>query len=137
MPTRDQIVESARLWLGTPWRHQHRARGQACDCAGLLIGIASELGLAEHIEIPAYGRHPSAGTLLALCRQYMDEISIGEAQPADVLVLAWSDQPGHLAMVSDRGIIHAHISARRVVEHTMPRDWIGRIRHAFRFRGVV
>ncbi|MFD0934795.1 peptidase P60, partial [Methylobacterium trifolii] len=33
------VVAQARLWLGTPYRHQASLAGVGCDCLGLLRGV--------------------------------------------------------------------------------------------------
>ena len=37
--TRSSIVEAARDWIGTPYRHQASLRGVGCDCLGLVRGV--------------------------------------------------------------------------------------------------
>ena len=39
MSGRSDIVDAARLWLGTPYRHQMAMRGAGTDCLGLLRGV--------------------------------------------------------------------------------------------------
>jgi NlpC/P60 family putative phage cell wall peptidase len=56
MTTREQIVASARSWLGTPYHHQASVRGVGCDCLGLIRGLWRELLGAEPEAMPAYTR---------------------------------------------------------------------------------
>lgn len=49
-PLKVQIVEEARKWIGTPYRHQGSLRGVGADCLGLLRGIWREI----------YGSEPEA-----------------------------------------------------------------------------
>ena len=37
--TRTAIVEEARAWIGTPYRHQASLKGVGCDCLGLIRGV--------------------------------------------------------------------------------------------------
>ena len=39
--TVDDVVKEARTWIGTPFVHQGRTKGLACDCLGLMIGVAA------------------------------------------------------------------------------------------------
>ena len=50
----DAIIAAARSWLGVPWRHQGRTR-QGVHCAGLVVLVGRELGLADY-DTHAYGR---------------------------------------------------------------------------------
>jgi NlpC/P60 family putative phage cell wall peptidase len=47
---RDLIIDIAKQWLGTPYRHQGSAKGIGCDCLGLVRGVWREL----------YGHEPEA-----------------------------------------------------------------------------
>ncbi len=51
-PTR--VVAEARLWLGTPYRHQGSLRGIGCDCLGLVRGVWRGLLGDEPEAVPAY-----------------------------------------------------------------------------------
>ncbi|MEM9842167.1 MAG: peptidase P60, partial [Pseudomonadota bacterium] len=37
--TRAEVIEAARAWLGTPYRHQASRRGVGADCLGLIRGV--------------------------------------------------------------------------------------------------
>ncbi|MGH8566844.1 MAG: NlpC/P60 family protein [Gammaproteobacteria bacterium] len=135
MHIRESIVAEARTWLGTPYRHQGRRKGLACDCAGLVIGVAHGLGLSE-FDFRAYGPLPHSGTLERLLAEHMDRIDVAEASPGDVLVLAWLSEPQHLGIRTNIGILHSYAGARRVVEHRIDEIWQARLRGAYRYRGV-
>jgi cell wall-associated NlpC family hydrolase len=45
MLDRQHIVDTARGWLGVPYRHQGRRKDKGVDCVGLIIGVGAELGL--------------------------------------------------------------------------------------------
>jgi branched-chain amino acid transport system ATP-binding protein len=57
----EALVAEARCWLGTPFRHQGRIRGQGVDCIGLVLEPARALGLTDY-RPGAYSRLPDAGT---------------------------------------------------------------------------
>jgi cell wall-associated NlpC family hydrolase len=40
---RQEIVDAARGWIGTPYRHQAATLGAGCDCQGLLRGVLRSL----------------------------------------------------------------------------------------------
>lgn len=130
------VVAAARAWLATPWRHQGRSRGLGCDCAGLVIGVAHDLGLTD-FDFTAYGRTPHADTLRALCDAHMQRIERAAVRPGDIYLMRWLAEPQHLAIATDLGIVHAYAAARRVVEHRLDDTWSGRIVQAYRLPGVV
>lgn len=70
MPIRQTIIAEARSWIGTPFRHQGRRKGQGVDCLGLLAGVAAALALKGRDGRPlasrdslAYGHYPDETVL--------------------------------------------------------------------------
>jgi len=49
-----RIVDAARGWIGTPYRHQAACRGAGCDCLGLVRGVWRELVGPEPERLPPY-----------------------------------------------------------------------------------
>lgn len=140
--TRAAIVAEARTWVGTPWVHQHREKGIAVDCVGLVIGVAKALGLlAPDFDVTGYGRAPD-GTLLARCAEHLRPLGRDEMRPGDVLVLATSQEPQHMGIVGDYrhgglSLIHAASHQRRVIEHRLLFVRCMQFRAGFAFPGVV
>lgn len=139
MPTRAQVVECARTWIGTRWQHQQRLKGEACDCAGLVIGVGAEV-FGIRAEVPAYGHTPHSGMLERIVSQYMVRKHATKILPGDVLLMTWDRDPHHMAIVSDLdgelGLIHSYLEAKKVVEHRLDEKWRGRIRAVFEFPGI-
>lgn len=138
MVTRAELVAVARTWIGTPVRHQGRAKRVGVDCVGLIIGVCRELRLEPYasFETGPYNRVPNGRTLRRLCDQAMDPVAPTALRPADVLLLKldwWA--PQHLAFVGvgpDERLtmIHAALINGRVVEHriapaTLAQDLVG------------
>lgn len=139
-------MAEARTWLGTPYRHQARTRGVAVDCIGLIGGVALALEISGAQEWAAdatlhnYARMPGTNLLTAGCSRFLDHIALTDAVAGDVLLFALEDVPRHFAILSQRGpdrVIHAYasLSARRVVEQTLPIAK-ARVLRAYRFRGI-
>jgi cell wall-associated NlpC family hydrolase len=133
--TREQIVATAREWLDTRWHHQGRLKGVGVDCAGLVVGVATELGLTE-FDMTGYGHRPDTRELEQLCHDHMKKVRRDRARPGDVLLIEVDKMPQHMAIKTDIGMIHAFAPLRRVVEHRIDDDWAARITAAFRIPGV-
>lgn len=102
MTTRAEVVACARTWLGTPFHHAERQKGLGVDCAGLLIGVARELGLvAPEFDLPAYAPTPDGHTMLEWCDLHMTRVSQEAMQPGDVVVLITDVHPQHLGILGD------------------------------------
>lgn len=140
MPTRADVVECARTWIGTRWEHQQRLKGQACDCAGLVIGVGAEV-FGIQPEVPPYGRTPHHGMLEGIVSQYMVRKHVSRMLPGDVLLISWQVESHHMAIVSEIegefGIIHTWAQRKRVVEHLLDKQWRDRIRAVFEFPGIA
>lgn len=142
MTTRADVVAEARKWLGTPWIHQHRAKGCGVDCAGLVICVARDLGLLPAaFDITGYSRMPD-GTLLAVCDEHMDRINRSAMQPGDVLVVATEHDPQHMGFLGDYrhgglSLIHAASKSGRVIETRLMFAINQKFRGAYALRGVA
>lgn len=137
--TRDEIVAAARGWIGTPYRHQASVKGVGSDCLGLLRGVWRELVGDEPEVMPPYtpdwAEALGQEQLLNAARRYLTEISIGEAEPGDVLLfrMGLGHPAKHCAIISQQGrIVHAYWG-RTVCETRLVPWWQRRIAAAFRF----
>jgi cell wall-associated NlpC family hydrolase len=135
----EALVTEARRWLGTPFRHQGRIRGQGVDCIGLVLEPARALGLTDY-RPGAYSRLPDAGTLRRELARHLATVAKPEMRQGDILLLAAPLSPCHLALIGELAgaltMIHASGPIGRVVEHGIDATWAGRIRGVFRFPGL-
>lgn len=124
MTSRTQVITQAREWIGTPFQHQQRTKGVAVDCAGLVIGVARELGLvAPEFDVSGYARQPDGVSLLRWCEQYMTRVSQDDMLPGHAVVVAYDKAPGHMGILGDYqhgglSIIHALIKPEHKVVET-------------------
>ena len=133
-----EVVQTARRYKGTPFQHQGRRIGMGVDCAGLLIGVARDLGLSEY-DIDGYPRVPDGKTLQAILRAEMVPIKSDEVRPGDVLLFGFYRHAQHLAIVTRVEpiyIIHSYQPNDAVVEHRLDSVWRQRVRGYYRFPGV-
>ncbi len=137
---RDDIVNVARRWIGTPYENQASCEGAGADCLGLIRGVWRETVGPEPESIPAYTPDWSEPAkdehLLAALNRILspaDVMSVG-----DVLIFRMraGSVAKHLAIVSSLPpvpkIIHAY-SGHGVVETTLSPSWQRRIAGIFRF----
>ena len=137
------IVAEARSWLGTPYRHQGRRKGVACDCLGLIAGVGCALALTRHDEM-GYSPHPDGVSLRAKCDRYLAPADGAGAPPEGAVLLLWVQNrnvPQHLGIVSRLadgrpGLIHAHQMLGEVKEHGLDEFWRKRIVQVYEFPGV-
>ena len=138
--TRMDAVAEARTWIGTPFRHQGCLKGVACDCIGLVKGVGVALGLVEyddkHPKTKPYLNYrlmPDSKKMREGLGVFLVPIAVTEATLADILFLAWTKEPQHVALISDHGIIHSYSGVGKVVEHALDESWKRRITAAYRY----
>lgn len=133
MSNRQWVVEIARSWVGTPFKHHQQLKGveNGCDCVGFLMGVGKELGF--RFEVENYHHVPRGERLLRELEKYLVPIEIQEATIGDILVFRGSfknPDATHVAIKTDIGMIHACSREGRVVEHGLDRERL--IINAFR-----
>lgn len=129
MVTRRQIVDEARKWVGTPFRHQGRERGKAVDCVGLALCVGDDLILSDVQGMPFlrsdylnYGPQPVGRFVHEECKRRLVNLALLDAsgklvalpgQPmihgngphfldvGNLLTLRVPSVPCHVAIVSD------------------------------------
>ncbi len=123
--TRQDVVDYARTWEGTPFRDQGRNK-RGMDCLGYIWRIANDLQLCnedlstrEVIDQFNYGRVANKGKFLAVLERYLVRIPMNEAQLADVYLYYYVHFPQHLALITDLGIIHSYQPLKGVREHNI------------------
>lgn len=134
-----EIVEEAKTWIGTPYRHQASVKDVGADCLGLLRGVWRKFFGEEPWTIepysPDWAEAIGEDRLLQELRMYFEEIPQGQAQPGDILVfrMATGAIAKHVAILSDTGrIIHAYWGKAVTATKLVP-WWERRICAAFRF----
>lgn len=139
MVTGRQIVKEARTYIDTPFHHQGRLKGIGIDCVGLLTCVASALGITDY-DNTSYSRDPDGVTLMQELQKIADEIDMQNAGVGDILVF-WisskSKKPQHLAIKTEKGMIHTYAHIKKVVEHSLGSMWTKRLVAAFRLKGVA
>lgn len=137
----EQVVQAARSWLGTPYRHQASVKRVGADCLGLVRGVWRELVGREPEPVPAYradwAEVGGEETLLMAAQRWLVEIPVARARPGDVLLFRMA--PGcavkHCGILSavdgaEPRFIHAYWG-RAVVESWLGRWWRERLAAAF------
>ena len=142
MTTGALVVAEARLWLGTPYRHQASLRGAGTDCLGLLRGVWRQIYGQEPEVVPPYTSdwsEPSGQEdMIAAARRWLVEKPLTRDDDGDVLIFRM--RPGavakHVAIAAHQSkqptIIHAY-SGYAVVETALSAPWARRVAARFEF----
>ncbi|MCC6489139.1 MAG: peptidase P60 [Candidatus Hydrogenedentes bacterium] len=132
MIRRSDIVEQARAWIGTRYKHQGRVRGVGVDCIGLVGGVALAVGVpnarawADARDLHTYARTPDPTLLLGGCAQFFERTPA--PREGDVLLFSLQGEPRHFAIITEtrdgkpHRIVHAYalMAVRGVCEQSLP-----------------
>lgn len=140
-----KIIAQARGWIGTPYHHQARLKGVGCDCLGLVVGVADELGLKHEdgralssFDETDYSRQPDGERLTRMLQSVLHEVPKEEAAPGDLALFTIERNPQHVGLLTeyegDLGVIHSYAPSRKVVEHRLDKKWQQRIIKVFRWQ---
>lgn len=131
-----QIVEEARTWIDTPFRHQGRLRGVGSDCVGVILGVGKALGLLD-FQLSNYGRLPDGMLMHRIMCEHLDKVSIESMQFGDIILFKFDSDPQHVGFYTDVGILHSYADVKKCVETSLDDVWKSRIVDVFRFKGVT
>ena len=119
---RQAAIAAARAGLGTLFRPQGRAAGVGLDCVGVALLAAAGAGLNLGPVSP-YALGGDHDELLGNTLRRLGLRRVRRPLPADLIEYALGPGHRHLALITDRGIVHAHAGLGRVVEGPAPADW--------------
>lgn len=137
--TRDQIVQAARSWIGTPYHHQASCKGIGADCLGLVRGVWRDIYGFDVESRADYSRDwaEASGieTMLAGAREHLKVVDLGARAPGDVIVFRL--RPGFVAkhaaiIATPETMIHA-MEGGSASEVALSGWWRRRIAGAFQF----
>lgn len=115
-------IAAARAGLGTRFRPQGRMVGVGLDCVGVAQLAAAGAGLRLG-PLPAYALGGDHALLLSQTLQALGLRRVRRPRPGDLVEYALAIGHRHLALITERGILHAHAGLGRVVEGPAPDDW--------------
>lgn len=138
--TRARVIEEARAWIGTPYRHQASCKAVGADCLGLIRGIWRHLFAEEPEILPAYSSDWAEAegkeALLEAAGRHMIACPLDAAEPGDMLVFRWRPQlpAKHVGiLMPGNRLCHAYQAAGAVVDVPLAEAWRERLAGAFVF----
>lgn len=139
------VVELARDWMGTPYKHQACLKHVGCDCIGLIRGIWKELYGVDAVKPPSYtprwaeinptGQEP----MLSAAEQHLDSVfGPNMFSPGNVLLIRVRRRSAvkHCGIIGpNKTLIHAYDS-HNVIEEPIRESWFRADLYAFSYKGV-
>ncbi len=125
MTTGFDVATEARTWLGTPYIHQGRSKGVGVDCLGVIVRVARDLDLFDY-DVDGYDAVANGFKIRDVGDELFDIITPDQLDVGDVLLIAFSHFPTHLAIITSTDplrILDAHSNTGRVSEYRCPPQW--------------
>lgn len=137
-----RVVDAARGWIGTPYRHQSACKGAGCDCLGLVRGVWREVVGAEPEQVPAYSMdwsEPQGDEVLwRAAARWLTAKPLRDEAEGDVILFRMREGSvaKHLGIIGRTGaeasFIHAY-AGHQVSESALTLPWRRRIVARFEF----
>lgn len=137
-----RVIDIARTWIGTPYRHQAHKKGVGCDCIGLVVGIWSDLfegNIPPTFKLPAYTPHWADETgedlMTDISRQYLQPSQHLYPQVGDVCLwrMMRNGPVKHASILtSSTTMIHAYCG-HDVMETSLTTNAGSKLMHRFSF----
>lgn len=133
-----RVVNAARGYLGTPWRHLGRSR-TGVDCIGLVLLSLAAAG----VEVPdpaPYRREPQGPRLLDGILRH--GVRVATPEPGDVLLFKMGLYGGHVGIATHHpayhvpAVLHAYLPRKHVVEQPIEAEIRDALIGAFRLVGA-
>jgi NlpC/P60 family putative phage cell wall peptidase len=137
--TREELVDEARSWIGTPFQHRASVKGAGVDCLGLVAALHRACKPDTAVTIPAYAPDwpldAGGEILIEGLRGYLAPIAKTDRAAGDVLAFRWRQHLPvmHLGVLSgNETLIHVHQHAE-VCEVPLTPWWHRHCAAAFSF----
>lgn len=137
--TRDDIVATARSYIGVRFARSGRDRNKGIDCVGLLTLVGRDLGL-DIKDILNYNFEPKPDTFLEIIRSQSDPVPMNAYRPGNIVLLRQSIYPMHCGIIGRQPhgltVINANLHARKVIEQPIA-DWRNEIIELRDYKGLT
>lgn len=134
--TGDDLVRTARGYLGTPFHHAGRQKGLGVDCVGLVLCALHELGATDWDD-RHYSRLVDPDHLRRQIERHCDPVPVEARQPGDLLLFRVQGVAQHVGLFTGESVIHAYETVGYVVEHRFGAAWERRLAAVYRWRGMA
>ncbi len=120
--TGEEVVERARALVGTRFRPQGRKPGVGLDCVGTVVAATGRNPATVRSDYRMRG-----GAMEDMERELIfagfAPVARSWARPGDVMVLSAGGMQLHMAILTERGFVHADAGLGLVVERPGDPPW--------------
>ena len=138
--TGDQLIDCARTYINTPWRHAQKVKGLGIDCAQLIAAVLQEVGVPV-VDKLDYSKHDEFNTLITTIELYCNRLDDGViVEKGDILIFRSLCQEkkiyNHVGFYTGKSFIHAYADPayKRVIEERLSETWKSYVIYAYRYK---
>ena len=141
--SRQLIVQEARRWIGTPYRHQASLMGVGTDCLGLVRGVWRHAYGFDAEKPPAYSADwaEASGreTLISAADRHLVRIATESKQPGDLLLFRFRRHlpAKHAAILATSNTMVHAVEGASAVEVSLSAWWLRRLAAVFQFPNLI
>jgi cell wall-associated NlpC family hydrolase len=134
MDFRQRIVNEAREWVGTPYRHFSSVKGSGADCGLFIMKVYENVGLINYVQPAFYPvdwafHNPTGEMFEQIVKGYCIEISKGEEGLGDIILYKFGKVLSHAAIIVENDmIIHSEKPVGVKLSNRWTCDWSDRER---------
>lgn len=120
---RQQVVEEALSWLGTPYRHMGKIKGGGVDCGQYLLQVYNRAGIIPVVDT---GYYPQDWHLHQHGEKYLKELMRHAVKvdrdplPGDIIMFKWGRCAAHGAIVLEwPRVIHSYVEQGVIISDVL------------------
>lgn len=140
----NKILKVARSWLNTKFHYGGRIKINkinygGIDCIGLIMKVGEEINSRYNdkniisLDKTNYSKYPNNFEMKEFLDTYFIKISKNQLKVGDIVYMNFNNNLEHVAIVSNIGIIHCYVEAKKVVENTINEYWYNKIKGFYRY----
>lgn len=140
----NKILKVAKSWLNTKFHYGGRVKinnqnNGGIDCIGLILKIGEEVNSTYNgkniimLDQTNYSKFSNNFEMKKFLDKYFIKIKEKDVKIGDIAYINFNNNLEHVAVISDVGLIHCYVEARKVVEHSLNQYWKDKIKCFYRY----
>lgn len=134
---RQDFVNTALGYIGTPFHLQGRLKGVGIDCWGLIVCSAADNDFT--ISDEKFYKRPRVEIVDKVVSGSLEEIKRSDLNIGDILRFSIKSTPFHFAIVVSIDpivFVHAIAADRKVVKHHLEGQWASSLCQCYKIKGI-
>lgn len=136
---RNDIINEANTWMGTPYKHFSSVKGAGADCALFIMRVYSNCGLIEYKQPEFYANdwslhNPTKEIFRDIVLESCHQIEKKDLKKGDIILYKFGKMLSHGALLMDGNmIIHSESGVGVTVSNRNYSVWTNREREYYTY----